>query len=229
MQREILLVRELSTSLKRNKLVLYENVFASVLTIHVDVQGGGEGLCARIIRRLTGQFGMYVLSAKCRDFKFAANTCSARTGHNSTDIAHHQVIPVPYNLRQGSACNTVNKLISKTLQESLFCGTKSDTFVYNPLYVLTTLSKVKFLPPNTSQRSVKDAPSEKGPTTDVSVAPDSLVTTIFCGGTETIKKRLLRCLFTNKEETRDRDFNEGPLKLTQSDGFTKRGQLTSFL
>jgi hypothetical protein len=41
------------------------------------------------------------------------------------------------------------------------------------------------LPPKTSQRKVKEAPSEKGPTTDVSSAPDSFVMTIFCGGTET--------------------------------------------
>lgn len=31
------------------------------------------------------------------------------------------------------------------------------------------------------------------------------------------------------EQRGDRDFNEGPLKLTQSDEFTKHGQLTAFL
>lgn len=41
------------------------------------------------------------------------------------------------------------------------------------------------LPPNTSQRRVNEAPSEKGPTTDVSCAPASFEMTIFWGGTET--------------------------------------------
>lgn len=31
---------------------------------------------------------------------------------------------------------------------------------------------------------MKDAPSEKGPTTDVTVTPASFDTTIFCGGTK---------------------------------------------
>lgn len=40
-----------------------------------------------------------------------------------------------------------------------------------------------FLPPKTSQRNVKDAPSGNGPTTLVKDAPDSFVITIFWGGT----------------------------------------------
>lgn len=49
--------------------------------------------------------------------------------------------------------------------------------------------KNNYLPPYTSQRNVKEAPSENGPTTDVSWAPDSSEITIFCGGTE--KKEII--------------------------------------
>lgn len=40
------------------------------------------------------------------------------------------------------------------------------------------------LPPITSHRRVKEAPSANGPTTDFSGAPDSSITIICWGGTE---------------------------------------------